>query len=87
MNFFVLNELFKLLLVCNSLFFCNFDLFFFLWDDCIFIVLYVYFRFEYLKFVVFVLFVVNGINEIFLIVSYDGFYEEMNVVVEFICFC
>ncbi|XP_024389927.1 alpha-1,6-mannosyl-glycoprotein 2-beta-N-acetylglucosaminyltransferase isoform X2 [Physcomitrium patens] len=81
------NELSKLLLACNSLPPRNLDLFPSLRDDRILIVLYVHFRPEYLKLAVSALSVVNGINETLLIVSHDGFYEEMNAVVESIRFC
>lgn len=82
-----LNELSKQLLVKNSLPPRNRDLFPSLSDDRILIVLYVHSRPKYLELVVSALAEVRGINETLLIVSHDGFYEEMNTIVESIRFC
>ncbi|KAG0620513.1 hypothetical protein M758_4G221900 [Ceratodon purpureus] len=82
-----LNELAKQLLVRNSLPPRNRDLFPALSDDRVVIVLYVHSRPKYLELVVSSLAEVRGINETLLIVSHDGFYEEMNTIVESIRFC
>ena len=80
-------ELAKQLLIRNSLPPRNVDLFPSLGDDRVIIVLYVHYRPSYLKLVVSALSAVHGINETLLIVSHDGFYEEMNAIVESIRFC
>jgi len=83
-----LNELSKeLLLRRNNLPPRNQDLFPSLPDDRIPIVLYVHYRPKYLKLVVESLSAVQGINETLLIVSHDGYYEDMNAIVESIRFC
>ncbi|CAM8949953.1 unnamed protein product [Rhodiola kirilowii] len=55
--------------------------------DHIPIVLYVHNRPQYLKIVVQSLSQVEGINETLLVVSHDGYFEEMNKIVEGIKFC
>ncbi|CAM8988976.1 unnamed protein product [Rhodiola kirilowii] len=55
--------------------------------DHISIVLYVHNRPQYLKIVVQSLSQVEGINETLLVVSHDGYFEEMNKIVEGIKFC
>lgn len=82
-----LNDLSRELVVRNSLPPRNQDLFPSLPDDFIPIVLYVHYRPKYLELVVASLAAVRGINETLLIVSHDGFYEDMNAVVESIRFC
>lgn len=81
------NALAKHLLVRNSLPPRNRDLFPSLRDDRLVLVLYVHYRPAYLKLVVKGLSKVEGINETLLIVSHDGFYEDMNAIVESIRFC
>ena len=80
-------ELAKRLLVRNSLPPRNLDLFPSLFPDRVVIVLYVHYRPKYLQLVVSGLSAVEGINETLLIVSHDGFYEDMNAIVESIRFC
>jgi alpha-1,6-mannosyl-glycoprotein beta-1,2-N-acetylglucosaminyltransferase len=82
-----LNEISKPLLVRNSLPPRNLDLFPSIADDHIPIVLYVHYRPKYLQLVLQSLSEVIGINETLLIVSHDGFYEDMNAIVESIRFC
>lgn len=82
-----LNEISEPLLVRNSLPPRNLDLFPSLADDHIPIVLYVHYRPKYLQLVIQSLSEVIGINETLLIVSHDGFYEDMNAIVESIRFC
>nr|DAD19965.1 TPA_asm: hypothetical protein HUJ06_021428 [Nelumbo nucifera] len=65
----------------------NLDLFPHLAKDHIVIVLYVHNRPQYLKIVVESLSEVEGIGETLLIVSHDGYFEEMNKIVEGIRFC
>uniref|UniRef100_A0A7N0TE38 Alpha-1,6-mannosyl-glycoprotein 2-beta-N-acetylglucosaminyltransferase n=1 Tax=Kalanchoe fedtschenkoi TaxID=63787 RepID=A0A7N0TE38_KALFE len=65
----------------------NVDLYPRLSADHIPIVLYVHNRPQYLKIVVQSLSQVEGINETLLIVSHDGYFEEMNKIVEGIKFC
>ncbi|XP_077211227.1 beta-1,2-N-acetylglucosaminyltransferase II [Tasmannia lanceolata] len=65
----------------------NLDLFPRLRKDHIKIVLYVYNRPQYLKVVVQSLSNVVGIGETLLVVSHDGYFEEMNKIVESIRFC
>ncbi|XP_068336078.1 alpha-1,6-mannosyl-glycoprotein 2-beta-N-acetylglucosaminyltransferase-like [Pyrus communis] len=65
----------------------NLDLYPSLAKDHITIVLYVHNRPQYLKVAVDSLSRVVGINETLLIVSHDGFFEEMNKVVEGIRYC
>ncbi|KAK4795163.1 hypothetical protein SAY86_013157 [Trapa natans] len=65
----------------------NRDLFPNLAKDHITIVLYVHNRPQYLRVVVKSLSQVTGISETLLIVSHDGYYEEMNSIVEGIKFC
>ncbi|KAK9663968.1 hypothetical protein RND81_14G009900 [Saponaria officinalis] len=65
----------------------NLDLFPSLPNDHVVIVLYVHNRPQYLKVVVDSLSRVDGIEETLLIVSHDGFFEEMNKIVEGIRFC
>ncbi|KAJ4896915.1 hypothetical protein Rs2_23709 [Raphanus sativus] len=56
-------------------------------DDRVVIVLYVHNRPQYLRVTVESLSRVVGINETLLIVSHDGYFEEMNEIVERIEFC
>lgn len=56
-------------------------------SDHLIFVLYVHNRPQYLRLVVDSLSKVEGIGEALLIVSHDGFFEEMNAVVESIRFC
>lgn len=77
----------KKLLIQNALPPRNLDLFPSLKEDRVNIVLYVHNRPEYLRLVVDSLSAVEGINETLLVVSHDGFYEEMNAIVESIKFC
>ncbi|GMI70916.1 N-acetylglucosaminyltransferase II [Hibiscus trionum] len=65
----------------------NKDLYPKLAKDHINIVLYVHNRPQYLRVVVESLSKVVGINETLLIVSHDGYFEEMNKIVEGIKFC
>ncbi|XP_052178899.1 alpha-1,6-mannosyl-glycoprotein 2-beta-N-acetylglucosaminyltransferase [Diospyros lotus] len=65
----------------------NLDLFPKLAKDGIIIVLYVHNRPQYLRVAVDSLSRVVGIGETLLIVSHDGYYEEMNKIVEGIRFC
>ncbi|GLT94198.1 hypothetical protein SLE2022_119530 [Rubroshorea leprosula] len=65
----------------------NLDLYPNLAKDHITIVLYVHNRPQYLQVVVQTLSQVVGISETLLIVSHDGFFEEMNKIVEGIKFC
>ncbi|XP_068303552.1 alpha-1,6-mannosyl-glycoprotein 2-beta-N-acetylglucosaminyltransferase-like [Pyrus communis] len=65
----------------------NLDLYPSLTKDHITIVLYVHNRPQYLKVAVDSLSQVVGINETLLIVSHDGYFEEMNKVVEGVRFC
>ncbi|KAM1059585.1 hypothetical protein TB2_023853 [Malus domestica] len=65
----------------------NLDLYPSLAKDHITIVLYVHNRPQYLKVAVDSLSRVVGINETLLIVSHDGYFEEMNKVVEGVRFC
>lgn len=65
----------------------NLDLYPNLAKDHIVIVLYVHNRPQYLKVVVESLSRVVGINETLLLVSHDGYFEEMNKIVENIKFC
>uniref|UniRef100_A0A0D6R255 Alpha-1,6-mannosyl-glycoprotein 2-beta-N-acetylglucosaminyltransferase n=1 Tax=Araucaria cunninghamii TaxID=56994 RepID=A0A0D6R255_ARACU len=65
----------------------NTDLFPKLAKNHIKIVLYVHNRPQYLRIVVDSLSKVEGINETLLIVSHDGYFEEMNKIVEGIRFC
>uniref|UniRef100_A0A7I4EFC0 Alpha-1,6-mannosyl-glycoprotein 2-beta-N-acetylglucosaminyltransferase n=1 Tax=Physcomitrium patens TaxID=3218 RepID=A0A7I4EFC0_PHYPA len=81
------NDLAKELLIRNALPPRNIDLFPSLRDDRIVIVLYVHYRPHYLKLVISGLSKVHGINETLLIISHDGFYEDMNSIVESIRFC
>lgn len=81
------NALAKHLLVRNSLPTRNRDLFPSLRSDRVVVVLYVHYRPKYLKLVVSALSAVQGINETLLIVSHDGFFEDMNAIVESIRFC
>ncbi|XP_074285084.1 alpha-1,6-mannosyl-glycoprotein 2-beta-N-acetylglucosaminyltransferase [Silene latifolia] len=81
------NELSRLLEGRNQLIPRNVDLFPSLPNDHVVIVLYVHNRPQYLKVVVESLSHVDGINETLLIVSHDGYFEEMNKIVEGIRFC
>ncbi|XP_057526951.1 alpha-1,6-mannosyl-glycoprotein 2-beta-N-acetylglucosaminyltransferase [Amaranthus tricolor] len=81
------NELSKSLEERNGLPPRNVDLYPSLVKDHVVIVLYVHNRPQYLKVVVESLSHVEGINETLLIVSHDGFFEEMNKIVEGIRFC
>ncbi|GMH12563.1 hypothetical protein Nepgr_014404 [Nepenthes gracilis] len=81
------NELSKHLEARNNLPPRNLDLYPNLAKDHIVIVLYVHNRPQYLKVVVESLSHVEGINETLLIVSHDGFFKEMNEIVEGIRFC
>ncbi|KAF5726539.1 putative beta-1 2-n-acetylglucosaminyltransferase II [Tripterygium wilfordii] len=65
----------------------NRDLYPNLAKDHIVIVLYVHNRTQYLKIVVESLSQVQGISETLLIVSHDGYFEEMNNIVDSIKFC
>ncbi|CAM6102712.1 unnamed protein product [Calypogeia fissa] len=65
----------------------NRDLFPTLHPDHITIVLYVHNRPQYLRLVVKSLSKVKGIEETLLIVSHDGFFPEMNAIIEGIRFC
>ncbi|KAK6918722.1 N-acetylglucosaminyltransferase II [Dillenia turbinata] len=65
----------------------NLDLYPNLPKDHITIVLYVHNRPQYLKVVVQSLSQVVGISETLLVVSHDGFFEEMNKIIEGIKFC
>lgn len=65
----------------------NLDLYPKLAKDHIIVVLYVHNRPQYLQLVVSSLAQVVGINETLLIVSHDGYFEEMNKIVEGIKFC
>ncbi|XP_010262401.1 PREDICTED: alpha-1,6-mannosyl-glycoprotein 2-beta-N-acetylglucosaminyltransferase-like [Nelumbo nucifera] len=65
----------------------NLDLFPNLAEDHITLVLYVHNRPQYLKVVVESLSKVEGIGETLLIVSHDGYFEEMNKIVKSIRFC
>ncbi|XP_058070618.1 alpha-1,6-mannosyl-glycoprotein 2-beta-N-acetylglucosaminyltransferase [Magnolia sinica] len=65
----------------------NLDLFPNLKKDHIKIVLYVHNRPQYLQVVVDSLSKVEGIGETLLIVSHDGYFEEMNKIIESIRFC
>lgn len=65
----------------------NLDLYPKLAKDHIIVVLYVHNRPQYLQLVVSSLSQVVGINETLLIVSHDGYFEEMNKIVEGIKFC
>ncbi|XP_042477370.1 alpha-1,6-mannosyl-glycoprotein 2-beta-N-acetylglucosaminyltransferase [Macadamia integrifolia] len=65
----------------------NLDIFPNLTKDHITIVLYVHNRPQYLQVVVKSLSTVEGINETLLIVSHDGYFKEMNKIVEGIQFC
>ncbi|CAJ2673723.1 unnamed protein product [Trifolium pratense] len=65
----------------------NLDLFPNLAKDAIIIVLYVHNRPQYLKVVVESLSKVVGINETLLVVSHDGYFEEMNEIIRGIRFC
>lgn len=65
----------------------NRDLFPSLAKDHITIVLYVHNRPQYLRIVIKSLSKVKGINETLLIVSHDGYFDEMNKIVEKIKFC
>jgi alpha-1,6-mannosyl-glycoprotein beta-1,2-N-acetylglucosaminyltransferase len=65
----------------------NLDLYPNLAKDAIIVVLYVHNRPQYLKVVVESLSKVVGINETLLIVSHDGYFEEMNKIIGGIRFC
>jgi alpha-1,6-mannosyl-glycoprotein beta-1,2-N-acetylglucosaminyltransferase len=65
----------------------NLDLYPNLAKDAIIVVLYVHNRPQYLKVVVESLSKVVGINETLLIVSHDGYFEEMNKIIDGIRFC
>ncbi|CAI0383495.1 unnamed protein product [Linum tenue] len=65
----------------------NLDLYPKLADDHITIVLYVHNRPQYLKVVVDSLSKVVGISETLLVVSHDGYFKQMNKIVESIKFC
>jgi alpha-1,6-mannosyl-glycoprotein beta-1,2-N-acetylglucosaminyltransferase len=56
-------------------------------DDHVKVVLYVHNRPEYLRVVIAGLSEVEGIEETLLIVSHDGFFEEMDSIVQGIHFC
>ncbi|KAM0063087.1 putative alpha-1,6-mannosyl-glycoprotein 2-beta-N-acetylglucosaminyltransferase [Helianthus debilis subsp. tardiflorus] len=81
------NRLSKMLENKNQLPPRNMDLYPNLAKGRIIIVLYVHNRPQYLKLVVDSLSRVSGIDETLLIVSHDGYFEEMNKVVEGIRFC
>ncbi|XP_028773418.1 alpha-1,6-mannosyl-glycoprotein 2-beta-N-acetylglucosaminyltransferase-like [Neltuma alba] len=65
----------------------NLDLYPTLANDHIIIVLYVHNRSQYLQIVVDSLSKVEGINETLLIVSHDGYFENMNRIIDGIRFC
>ncbi|KAJ1432341.1 Nucleotide-diphospho-sugar transferase [Sesbania bispinosa] len=65
----------------------NLDLYPTLAKDPIIVVLYVHNRPQYLKIVVESLSRVVGINETLLIVSHDGYFEDMNKIIDGIRFC
>ncbi|KAL3637261.1 Alpha-1,6-mannosyl-glycoprotein 2-beta-N-acetylglucosaminyltransferase [Castilleja foliolosa] len=65
----------------------NSDLYPTLAKDHIVIVLYVHNRPQYLRYAITSLSQVEGINETLLIVSHDGYFQEMNKIVESIGFC
>ncbi|XP_060188229.1 alpha-1,6-mannosyl-glycoprotein 2-beta-N-acetylglucosaminyltransferase [Lycium barbarum] len=65
----------------------NLDLFPKLAKDHVVVVLYVHNRPQYLQIVIDSLSHVEGISETLLIVSHDGYFEEMNKIVESIKFC
>lgn len=65
----------------------NLDLYPNIGKDAIIVVLYVHNRPQYLKVVVESLAKVVGINETLLIVSHDGYFEEMNKIIGGIRFC
>lgn len=65
----------------------NLDLYPKLAKDHVIVVLYVHNRPQYLQLVVSSLSQVVGMNETLLIVSHDGYFEEMNKIVEGIKFC
>ncbi|KNA16686.1 hypothetical protein SOVF_086880 [Spinacia oleracea] len=65
----------------------NLDLYPSLPKDHVVIVLYVHNRPQYLKVVIDSLSRVEGINETLLIVSHDGYFKEMNKIVEGVKFC
>ncbi|XP_061358914.1 alpha-1,6-mannosyl-glycoprotein 2-beta-N-acetylglucosaminyltransferase [Gastrolobium bilobum] len=65
----------------------NLDLYPTLAKDPIIVVLYVHNRPQYLKVVVKSLSQVVGINETLLIVSHDGYFEDMNKIIDGIRFC
>ncbi|KAI3786406.1 hypothetical protein L1987_40057 [Smallanthus sonchifolius] len=81
------NHLSKMLENRNQLPPRNLDLYPILAKDRIVIVLYVHNRPQYFKLVVDSLSRVSGINETLLVVSHDGYFEEMNKIVEGIKFC
>ncbi|GAB4851922.1 Alpha-1,6-mannosyl-glycoprotein 2-beta-N-acetylglucosaminyltransferase [Ancistrocladus abbreviatus] len=81
------NQLSKTLEERNQLPPRNLDLYPSLAKDHIVIVLYVHNRPQYLKVVVESLSRVVGINETLLIVSHDGYFKEMNDIVEGIRYC
>ncbi|KAM7503777.1 hypothetical protein LguiB_002681 [Lonicera macranthoides] len=81
------NELSKLLDKLNKLPPRNMDLYPNLPKGHVVIVLYVHNRPQYLQLVVKSLSKVVGISETLLIVSHDGYFEEMNKIVEGIKFC
>lgn len=81
------NKLSKLLEDRNLLPPRNLDMYPSLPDDRVVVVLYVHNRPQYLKVVVESLSRVEGINETLLVVSHDGYFEEMNKIVEGIKFC
>ncbi|XP_010689273.2 alpha-1,6-mannosyl-glycoprotein 2-beta-N-acetylglucosaminyltransferase [Beta vulgaris subsp. vulgaris] len=81
------NELSKYLEERNRLPPRNLDLYPYLPKDHVVIVLYVHNRPQYLKVVVESLSHVERIKETLLIVSHDGYFEEMNKIVEGIKFC
>ncbi|KAL9253809.1 Alpha-1,6-mannosyl-glycoprotein 2-beta-N-acetylglucosaminyltransferase-like protein [Drosera capensis] len=81
------NQLSKMLEERNKLPPRNLDLYPSLAEDHIVIVLYVHNRPQYLKVVVESLSKVVGINETLLVVSHDGYFQEMNAIVDGIRFC
>lgn len=81
------NELSKKFLHHNTLPPRNLDLFPSLPEDHVIIVLYVHKRPEYLRLAIAGLSEVEGIDETLLIVSHDGYYDEMNAIVEGVRFC
>ncbi|GAB4859330.1 Alpha-1,6-mannosyl-glycoprotein 2-beta-N-acetylglucosaminyltransferase [Ancistrocladus abbreviatus] len=81
------NQLSKFLDERNQLPPRNLDLYPSLAKDHIVIVLYVHNRPQYLKVVIDSLSHVEGINETLLLVSHDGYFKEMNEIVEGIRFC